>query len=278
VRKIMAQKTYKVEVKTGYTEIKLDTILDYYNCKSFNDEIDSITELPNHVLINCEDIVSLPKDWIRAFMRMQMNVKKNNKHMKLIHVNQAVSGVLKSEGIENAFQISKDAKAALEEFGLTVKRTLNMEFINPFLSATIHVLKIQSQTEAKAGQVYMKKMSDPLVGDISGIIGIVSDTFTGSVVISFPEKTFLQVLSRMLGEEITKIDKDSSDGAGELTNMIFGQAKISLNEKGYGIKTAIPSVVTGKDHSLQAMTKGPVMVIPFETDIGKFFVEICLSN
>lgn len=274
----MGQKNYKVEIKTGYTEIKLDTILDYYNCKAFTDEIDAITELPNHVLINCEQIVSLPKDWIRALMKIQTNIKKNNKHMKLIHVNQAVSGILKSEGIESAFQISKDAKAALHEFGLTVKRTLNMEFINPFLSATIHVLKVQAQTEAKAGQVYMKKPGDQLVGDISGVIGIVSDTFTGSVLISFPEKTFLKVLSRMLGDEITVIDKDSSDGAGELTNMIFGQAKLSLNEKGYGIKTAIPSVVTGKDHHLKGLTQGPVMVLPFETDIGKFFVEICLSN
>lgn len=274
----MAQKNYKVEFKTGYTEIKLDTILDYYNCKAFTDEIESITELPNHVLVNCEQIVSLPKDWIRALMKVQTNVKKNNKHMKLIHVNQAVSGILKQEGIETAFQISKDAKEALHEFGLTVKRSLNMEFINPFLAATLHVLKVQAQTEATAGQVYIRKASDQLVGDISGVIGIVSDTFTGSVMISFPEKTFLKVLSRMLGDEITKIDQDSSDGAGELTNMIFGQAKITLNEKGYGIKTAIPSVVTGKDHSLKGHTQGPVMVIPFETDIGKFFVEICLSN
>jgi chemotaxis protein CheX len=272
----MGQKNYKVEVKTGYTEIKLDTV-DYFNCKSLTDEIDTITELPNHILINCERIVSLPKDWIRALMKIQTNVKRNNKHMKLINVSQSVTGALKSEGIENAFQISKDAKAALEEFGLTVKRTLNMEFLNPFLTATLHVLKVQTQTEATAGQVYMRKSSDQLVGDITGVIGIVSDTFTGSVMISFPEQTFLKVLSRMLGEEITKIDKDTSDAAGEITNMIFGQAKVDLNQKGYGIKTALPSVVTGKDHTLQGMTKGPIMVIPFETDIGKFFVEICLS-
>jgi chemotaxis protein CheX len=274
----MGQKNYKVEFKTGYTEIKLDTILDYANCKTFNDEIDTITELPNHVLVNCEQVVDFPKDWIRALLRIQNKVKQVNKNLKLIHVNQAVVTILKQEGIESTFQISKDAKAALEEFGLIVKRTLNMEFINPFLAATLHVLSVQAQTEAKPGQVYMRKATDQLVGDISGVIGIVSDTFTGSVMISFPEKTFLAVLSRMLGDEITVLDKDSCDGAGELTNMIFGQAKITLNGKGYGIKTAIPSVVSGKDHSLQALTKGPVMVIPFDTDIGKFFVEIGLSS
>lgn len=117
-----------------------------------------------------------------------------------------------------------------------------------------------------------------MTGDISGVIGIVSDAFQGSVVISFPEDTFLGVISRMLGEEYHKIDQEIIDGAGELTNMIFGQAKIVLNEKGYGIKTAIPSVVSGKDHSLAALTKGPVIVVPFTTEFGKFFVEIGLSN
>jgi chemotaxis protein CheX len=61
----------------------------------------------------------------------------------------------------------------------------------------------------------------------------------------------------MLGEEYTKIDQELVNGAGELTKMIFGQVKIVLNEKGYGIKTTIPSVISGKDHSLSALTKGP---------------------
>lgn len=274
----MTEKNYKIESHPGYTIIKLDTILDYYNCKSFTEEIDSITEQPNHVLIDCEQIVTLPKDWVRAFTQLKVGLKLIDKEMKLIHVNQAVTAALRAEGVDKIFKVAKNANEALKEFGLGVKRTLNMEFINPFLSATLNVLKIQAGTEAKHGQIYIKKASDHFVGDISGIIGIVSDTFTGSVVISFPEKSFLNIISQMLGEEIKVIDKDVCDGAGEIINIIFGQAKISLNELGYGIKTAIPSVVTGKDHTLSAQTKGPVMVIPFESNMGPFFIEIGLSS
>lgn len=273
----MAEKNYKVEVHAGYTLIKLDTILDYYNCKAFNEEIDSITQPDNHVLVDCENIVNLPKDWIRALLKVQMNLLKNSKEVKLIHVNQAVQGVLKTEGIDKIFKTAKDAREALKEFGLSVKRSLNMEFINPFLAATLNVLKVQAGTEATNGQIYLKKPTDQFVGDVSGIIGIVSDTFTGSVVISFPETTFLKIISQMLGEEITKVDKDVSDGAGEIVNIIFGQAKISLNSLGYGIKTAIPSVVTGKNHSFSSQTKGPVMVIPFDSNMGAFYIEIGLS-
>ena len=77
----------------------------------------------------------------------------------------------------------------------------------------------------------------------------------------------------MLGEEYTKLDNEIVDGAGELTNMIFGQAKVELNQLGHGIKTAIPSVILGKDHSLSGMTKEPVVIVPFETEFGLFYVE-----
>jgi chemotaxis protein CheX len=273
----MAAKNYNVQFNTGYTIVNLDSVLDYNNCKSFEHEIPDLMNESNHVLINCEQIVSVPKDWARAFSRLQQQLTKQNRHLKLIHVNRAAMDDLKRSGLDTYFKISKDANEALKEFGITVKRSLDTNFINPFLSATMHVLKVQAQTEARPGQIYRKKDSEKFVGDISGIIGVVSESFNGSVVISFPELTFLKIISNMLGEEFTVLDQGIIDGAGEITNMIFGQAKIVLNEKGYGIKTAIPSVVIGKNHSLSAMTKGPVMVIPFDSDMGKFFVEICLS-
>lgn len=156
---------------------------------------------------------------------------------------------------------------------------IDINFVNPFLAATLHVLKVQANIEATPGKVFLKKDSSThLSGDVSGVIGIVSDTFNGSVVISFPEGTFLNVMSSMLGEECKELSKDILDGAGEITNMIFGQAKITLNDRGYGIKIALPTVVSGKGHSLSGMTKGPTVIIPFTSPAGNFFVEICLSE
>lgn len=155
---------------------------------------------------------------------------------------------------------------------------IDINFVNPFLAATLNVLKIQASIEATPGKVYLKGEDDVMSGDISGVIGIVSETFKGSVVISFPEETFLKVMSSMLGEEIKTLNRDILDGAGEITNMIFGQAKITLNERGYGIKIALPTVISGKGHRLSALSKGPTMVVPFTSQAGNFFVEISLSE
>lgn len=270
---------FSVEKNEGFSILKLEGHLDYNNCKLFEEEIENLSAPGvGHLLVHCEQIVTIPKDWLRALMRIHLNLKRDSRTFCLLYVNAALMSCLKKEGIDTTFKIAKDVKEALASTGIVPKRKLDTEFINPFLNATIHVLKVQAQVSAEAGQIYIKKPTDTMTGDISGIIGIVSENFDGSVVISFPEQTFLKVISSMLGETYTKIDKDIVDGAGELTNMIFGQAKIVLNEKGYGIKTAIPSVVTGKDHSLSAFSKGPVVVVPFSTEFGKFFVEICLSH
>lgn len=273
----MAEKKFQIDYYEGYTIVKLDTILDYYNCKKFSEEIESITERANHVLIDCEQIEALPKDWVRILVNLQQRLKKIDKELKLIHVSQAVMSLMHAEGIDKIFKVAKDAKSALKEFGLLLKRKLNMEFINPFITATLNVLRVQAGTEATHKETYLKKTNEQFVGDISGIIGIVSDTFTGSVIISFPETTFLRIISQMIGEDVQTLDKDVCDGAGEIINIIFGQAKISLNALGYGIRSAIPSVVTGKNHSLFLQTKGPVIVIHFESNMGPFFIEIGLS-
>ncbi len=156
-------------------------------------------------------------------------------------------------------------------------KNIDTDFINPFLGATIRVLEVQALMKSTPGEIFLKKENDVMLGDISGVIGIVSQSFVGSFIISFPEKTFLNIISNMLGKEYRELSKDMLDGASEITNMIFGQAKVSFNQKGYGIKTAFPSVICGKSHPLSGVTKGPVVVIPFSTENGPFFVEVCAT-
>lgn len=261
-----------LEKHKDYILINLPAVLDGNNCKLFDDQISEIHD--SHVIINCGNQTFIPKDWLRALLKIHLNLKAEGKAMKLIHANAMLTNHLKKEGVDAIFGIGKDLKDALTQLGCLAKKSMDIEFVDPFLTATIHVLKVQASVEASAGKISLKKAGVMTSGDISGIIGVVSDTFNGSVIISFPEETFLAIMSNMLGETYTTINKDIVDGAGELTNIIFGQAKITLNEKGYGINTAIPSVVSGKNHMLSAQTKGPVVVVPFESTAGPFVVEI----
>ncbi len=153
---------------------------------------------------------------------------------------------------------------------------LDVNFIKPFIEGAIHTLKVQCQVEAKVGKPYMKSQEpgDSPKMDIAGIIGITSDSFKGSISLCFPERTFLAIMGRMLGETYTAITKDVEDGAGELTNIIFGAAKRVLNEKGHTIQKALPSVVCGSGLKVRHLTTTPTVVLPFETELGAFAIEV----
>ena len=243
--------------------------------KVIADKLADLKAHPQHVIVQLDRALSIDTAGVRGLMQLHQALKALDKQIRLVGVNNAVAGVLRDDGVGSSLKACASIRAALTELGFA--RTLDTGFINPFLTATMKVLELQTHTKATPGTPYKRDGKEKFLGDISGVIGLMSDAFSGSVVISFPAATFLKVMSRMLGEEFTEITKDIEDGAGELTNIIFGQAKIGLNEKGYGIKTAIPSVITGAGHSVSQTSNGPRVIIPFETDVGPFFVEICLS-
>ena len=271
------ENTYQLINYSEYQMIKLIGSCEM-NVKSFKAEVlSSLQSPPLHIVVSCEELTSLSNDWVRELLGLQKLLKDSNKQMIFVNVGPALLKKMEGLGIDSAFKFLPSLREALIDFGLVVKRTLDTQFINPFLDATLHVLKVQASVDAIAGKICLKKKGDKYNGDISGIIGIISDNFNGSVAISFPAETFLKVMSSMLGEVCNELNKDIMDGAGEITNMIFGQAKVTLNEKGYGIKTALPSVISGKDHSVSSSSNGPVVIVPFESTAGSFFVEICLS-
>jgi chemotaxis protein CheX len=271
--------SFEIVSQPEYLEIKFLGTPEADDASAFNEQVkETLEKSPNHVIVRCESQLLLPTPWLRSLLILQQGLKAADKQFRIVNNNEAFLRFLVQQGVNTSLRASASVRAAMLEMGLIKEKSFDVKFINPFLTATIGVLKTQASTQAKPGQIYKKDARDRFMGDISGVIGLVSEAFSGSVVISFPEPTFLKIISRMLGEEYTEITKEIEDGAGELTNIIFGQAKVTLNELGYGIKTALPSVVAGHDHSITQMTNGPRVVIPFESDAGPFFVEVCTSK
>ncbi len=153
---------------------------------------------------------------------------------------------------------------------------MKVEYINPFLNATTNVLKTMAFTEAKPGAPYRKE-GDAASGDVTGIIGITGAT-EGSLSITFSEPCICGIVSNMFGETISSLNDEVKDAVGEITNMICGDARRELGENGISLSAAIPTVISGKNHSIKHMTKGPAIAIPFSTTSGNFVVEVCFSR
>lgn len=154
---------------------------------------------------------------------------------------------------------------------------MNAELINPFLEAILDVLSTMAQLEAKPGRPTLKQ-DDAAHGDVTGLIGMTGEQARGSLAVTFSERAILDISRRMLGEESKTIDATVTDLVGEITNMVTGGAKRILADKGYHFDLAIPAVVSGKNHQIIHKSRGPKIIVPFATEAGPFYVEICFEN
>lgn len=153
---------------------------------------------------------------------------------------------------------------------------MDKKFIDAFLEGTVDVIKTMAFTETTAGTPYMKD-STVASGDISGIIGF-TGAVRGSLALSFSETCILRIVSNMLGEEMTVLNHDIEDAVGEITNMASGAGRKILANGGLNISAAIPTVVLGRNHSIQHVLGGPSIIIPCSTEDGPFVIDICLME
>ena len=153
---------------------------------------------------------------------------------------------------------------------------MDKTFVDPFIDATRNVLDMMASTKVEAGTPYLKK-DQVAQGDVSAIIGLTGD-ISGTVSVSFSQECAVPIVASMLGEEITEMNSVINDAVGEITNMISGQARRALDGLGRPLQAAIPTVITGKNHTITHMTNQPVVAIPFNTDSGTFTIEVCFGT
>jgi len=154
---------------------------------------------------------------------------------------------------------------------------MKAEFINAFLTAVLNILSTMARMKAKPGSPAIKE--DQIAkGDVTGLIGMAGEQARGTLAVTFTKPVILAITERMLDEKLDEIDDMVTDMVGELTNMVTGGAKKILSEKGYRFDMAIPSVISGKDHVVIHKSENPVVVVPFSTDAGDFFVELCFEQ
>lgn len=154
---------------------------------------------------------------------------------------------------------------------------MDVELINPFLSATLNVLSTMAQTKVTPGKPELKK-DNHTFGAVTGIIGMAGDHIGGNLIISFEEAAILAIVNRMLGEDNKIITEGVVDAVGEITNIICGGAKSIFSEQGLSIGMATPMMLLGKGVELNQLSKKQLITIPLSTPEGKFVIETNLTR
>jgi len=154
---------------------------------------------------------------------------------------------------------------------------MNVEFINPFLSSMLNVMSTMAQMELIPEKPKLKK-NEVAMGDVSGLIGMVSEQTKGSLSITFDKDLALATMKGMVGEGPDEINEEITDLVGEITNMVTGGAKRMLSEKGIEFDMATPMVVSGINHTINHKADGPIVIIPLKSEHGKAFIEFSFDK
>ncbi|HEX3134370.1 MAG TPA: chemotaxis protein CheX [Planctomycetota bacterium] len=153
---------------------------------------------------------------------------------------------------------------------------INVDYINPFIEAVTHTFSTMAGMTPTRDRVFLKDDGEETYG-VSGIIGLGGEA-TGAVVLNFPEQVAIRVVGKFVGEEFTSITAGVVDGVGELTNIIAGDAKNRLVQKGYKFEIGLPKIVTGRSYITAQNKSVPCLVVSFASEIGKFCLEVSLKK
>ncbi len=267
---------FKIEETEQMVKIYFPKALDAVVGQEFADCAQAWMLRPaQYFVFELKETQSIDREFYHAVIHFKTMIKKDSKTILTTHLSQELLKQIRADGVEQVFHPIADIGEFIggKKTGSAKDNGLNVEFINPFLSATVKTLEVQCKTKVKALAPYLKKAVAPNIA-IVGILPLASNGFTGSIVLCFPEAVFLKVYENMFGEKHQTISAEIEDAASELLNIIYGTAKADLNTKGFDFKKSLPTVLTGEKMNIRQSGIKPAVVIPFETELGLFFVEI----
>ncbi len=152
---------------------------------------------------------------------------------------------------------------------------MRVEYINPFVEAAFNVLNEVLETEIERGELYLKAVSQPILG-LATIIGLAGDV-EGRVLIDMSAKTALDIASQMNGEELPELDELAKATITELANMITGQAVTKLFDLGFKFDLTPPAIFTGEN--MQVSDSGvEALIVPIDTGLGKLEINVAVRE
>jgi chemotaxis protein CheX len=150
---------------------------------------------------------------------------------------------------------------------------LDPKLIVPLVNSIRALFQTMVKMEVTICRPHVKATPAPTY-DVSGIIGLSGD-LVGSVVVSFQVDAAVKIVSAFAGLELKADAPDFPDAVGELANMIAGGAK-----KAFGglANITVPNVIVGSGHTVARLASVPCVVIPCQTPVGDFAVEVCIKR
>jgi chemotaxis protein CheX len=149
---------------------------------------------------------------------------------------------------------------------------MNVDYINPFINASINVFTAFAGIVSTPGPpaIITRLLK---TGYLNGFIGLNGHGINGYFIINFSEFFLRKVYSNLFDTDELATQEQLYDIAGELTNMISGSAKAQLSGKGFFFDMNVPKISHTVPKVTGILKHIPIITVPFKTDSGCFAIE-----
>ncbi len=150
------------------------------------------------------------------------------------------------------------------------------EINDKLIESTVEIFTGMVMMEITVAGEPMTKLG-PLKQSITGMIGL-AGTHKGVLAVHFPNQVAMDVTGSFLGMEVSEINADVQDAIGEIANMLGGNLKTILSDRGKDIQLSLPSTISGDAYTFSSQVDVDQVILPFQAPAGVFYVEVELER
>ena len=150
------------------------------------------------------------------------------------------------------------------------------EIVEWVTNSTNEVFTTMLGMEAQFGEHFIEDPGKGLTMGVIGIIGLVGE-WTGTAVVSCSSPLACKIANTLFMQEYPSVTDEVLDAVAEMTNMIIGNLKNSLENKLGQMGLSIPAVVFGRNFATRRSGKESWYVIQFVVDGERFDVQLCIT-
>lgn len=143
-------------------------------------------------------------------------------------------------------------------------------------SATQDVFTTMLGLPADVQAHHLEQPSNQPFDGVIGLVGL-AGTWVGAGRVSCSAPMACRLSGALLGSEYSAVNEDVLDAMAELTNMIIGNVKSTLEEQLGPMGLSIPTVIFGKNYQARSFGVKEWTVLPFQCGSDLFEVRVALA-
>ncbi len=152
---------------------------------------------------------------------------------------------------------------------------MRIEYINPFVEASIDILSEVLEDEVTKEELYLRENSTPVMG-VAIFIGITGNV-KGRIIIDMQQSSAIKIAGAMNFEELSEYDDLVRSTITELANMIVGRAITKLHALGFTFLMTPPTIFSGQNMEITSQNI-EAFIVPLITKFGKIEINVAVKE